>query len=219
MEATSTSAPRLTLEAALKNENGRPRGHAYGELLILRPVLRADLPALAGMLAENPLPHKPGPWTLQRLTKAYEDEKKPGLWNEQWRIYIAVDGGGRACGYARESSYWVPGLYRAEYWIALTHPQRDSAGIELVQLHSALLRDWNAARRINTRALTEDDQRREWFAACGFGLDYVEPDCVWQLGRLVGQEHWVSYSEGCAPEGSDPGEPERSAEISAAHEW
>jgi hypothetical protein len=57
---------QLDIAAVTRKLDGTPRGYAQGELLTLRPVLKEDLPALAGLLAEDPLPRTPGPWTLAR---------------------------------------------------------------------------------------------------------------------------------------------------------
>ena len=56
------------------------RGFAEGEHVVLRPVLESDLAGLAELMAQNPI--EALPWTRQRLTKQFKDEKEPGLWSK-----------------------------------------------------------------------------------------------------------------------------------------
>ena len=48
-----------------------------GELTKLRPVLEADLPAVVALFNAAPFPFgDQKPWTLARLKKKFDDEKK-----------------------------------------------------------------------------------------------------------------------------------------------
>src|SRR5688500_18322210 len=66
----------------------------------LRPVLEADLPRLAQLMAEAPhsFNWEQEAWTVPLLRKKFNDEKEPGLWSRTKRYLAVTDLNGALCG-------------------------------------------------------------------------------------------------------------------------
>src|SRR5688572_12425572 len=96
-----------------------------GELAKLRPVLEADLPALARLMSEAPFGFswEREPWTVQRLKKKFDDEKEPGLWGRTSKFYAVTDYAGALVGALREELDRLNG-YDIELHIALAREDR-----------------------------------------------------------------------------------------------
>lgn len=210
----------MTVESAQRDGAGAPRGFFRGEHLTLRPVLKGDLSGLAEMLAEDPLPWQPGPWTLARLEKMFDDKKSPGLWSAKgYRYFIALGPTGGVCGYVYEQDRGA-GVYSVQHWLGAGHPQRRAAGIELVTLHTRWLTDWHAARLVETRSLADSGEQAAWLTACGFELSCETPPHAWHMGALRPLHHysWFSAELRTMPPHST-GEPESSAAVEAVLDW
>jgi hypothetical protein len=218
-EQTQPKLEKLTTEQVRTHPDGTPRGFFRGEHITLRPVLKEDLPALAGLLAEDPQARTRGPWTLARLEKTFADEKEPGMWKDNLRMFVALDPAGLVCGYASERSE-TGGIYFVQHWLALGTPGRQAAGLELVGLHTKWLTDWHAAQVIDTRVLASSAEQAAWLAGAGFIPDTLVPIAYWSDGALQDQQHYIWLSP--ARQADEPwsvGEPVSSAEADAVLDW
>ena len=102
------------------------RGFCEGEHVVLRPVREADLPELARLLAENPYEREPLPWTHQRLKQKFEDKEKPGLWEDEKRIFAIARKSGGLVGFVRENQDWSPTICWNAMHVDQAAPDRDA---------------------------------------------------------------------------------------------
>lgn len=202
-----------------RDASGRPRGLASGPNLILRPLLEEDLPRLAQLMSEyEPAPSRE-PVTPQLLKKRFADDKSPGFWSDEAKLYGAVDGEGRLLGYVREVTMEYLRSIRVTYHIADKAPQREALGRELAALHMKLLKDWQRPWRVSSMLLAGDSLRAGWLASEGFVLDCTSQRSYWHMGRAVGLEYWVWFSpELLAMPRWSEGEPDYSRRGEAAGE-
>jgi hypothetical protein len=212
---------KLDIAAVLKQPDGRPRGFVTGEHLLLRPVLKTDLPALAGLLAEDPLPPKRGPWSLAKLEKLFDTADEPGLWGKEQRFFIVLDRqDGQPLGYVFEESEHWPGMFRAHYGLAKAVASGSTLGSELVRLHLDHLKAWLAPRRVMCNLLDCETDRPQWLLAQGFAADYLAPRHQWYLGRAVGLQQYVWLSDELRAQPAwSTGEPASSREVEPITDW
>lgn len=217
----ATRLEKLDSAEVLKSADGRPRGFITGEQLVLRPVLRSDLPALAGMLAEDPLPPKRGPWSLTKLEKLFDTADEPGLWGKEFRFFIVLDAQhGGPLGYVFEESEHWPGTFRTHYWLAEGVAQRADRGPELVRLHVEYLIAWLAPRRMVVNLLDCEMDRPRWLLASGFTADYLARRQQWHQGRAVGLQQYVWLSDELRAQPAwSSGEPASSREVEPITDW
>jgi hypothetical protein len=140
-----------------------------GEHAKLRPVLEADLPALARVMAEAPFGFswEREPWTVQRLKKKFEDEKEPGLWNRTSKFYVVTDQTGVLVGALREELDRLNGC-DVELHIALARGDRDALGQDALRSYMEYKRGWQGTLRIDMALLPVQAAEREWLLANGF---------------------------------------------------
>jgi hypothetical protein len=158
------------------------RGFAEGELVVLRPVKESDLLPLAQLMAECPYENEPIPWTYQRLKQKFEDKEKPGLWDQDSRIYTVLRKSGGVVGFIREAThagemYWC-GLHLAE-----SAADRDELGTELVAIYLRYKRHWHKPRRISFVLLRLETQKSNWLATSGFEEELVFHDAAFYRGK------------------------------------
>jgi len=176
--------------AAEAAEQKREVGFAEGEHVVLRPVLEADLPELAKLLAANPCDSKPQPWSLQRLKKRFEDKDDPGLWGKDERYFAVVRKTGGIVGFLREACEWKDGMYWNRLYIGEEHGDRDALGRDTVASYLAYKRKWHAPRRISFDVLRVEPGIGEWLSQAGFACEVTfelsmlyrgQPEalCVW----------------------------------------
>jgi RimJ/RimL family protein N-acetyltransferase len=160
-----------------------------GELTRLRPVLEADLPALAPLLAEAPLgfSFEREPWTLQRLTKRFEDEKSPGLWSARKRYYMVTDTAGTPVGALFEEVGRLGGS-EILFHVALARPDRDALGPDMLRAFLAYKCSWQNCPRLESAVLEPQAAERAWLAACGFEHEIHCAEAWLHQGRYVGLE-------------------------------
>jgi hypothetical protein len=177
-----------------------------GSLTKLRPVLEADLPGLARLMAEAPrgFSCERQPWTLQRLRKQFEDEKHPGLWGSKHRIFAITDRDGALVGAVREELERL-GSVDLELHIAAGHPQRDALGRDALATYVEYKRGWQYTPRIGLKLLEFQQAEREWAQACGFAFDLRAEEAWLHQGRFIAFEiyawhpDWVKANR--APDG------------------
>ena len=140
-----------------------------GQLTRLRPVLDADLPAMARLMAEaaRGFSWEREPWTVQRLGKEFEDEKKPGLWHRDKRFFAITDHAGALVGVLMEEQE-RSGRADIELHIAKSRTDRDALGPDALATYVEYKRSWQHCPRISTCVLEVQVAERAWLLACGF---------------------------------------------------
>ena len=173
------------------------RGFAIGEHVVLRPVLEDDLPVLANLLASNPSEPERLPWTHQRLVKKFEDEKAPGLWDEQGRKHVFTvlrKDGGEMIGYLREREDWNSGVYWCHFHLADSMASRAELASDLLTTYLAFKRKWHDLLRISFDILGCEEDKASWLAAAGFELELRRERMVLWLGQpqAICTHTWLS---------------------------
>lgn len=170
------------------------RGFERGERLTLRPVQTGDLAQLAAVMAEDPLPHRQQPWTLDRLKKEFEDEKSPGLWSDTARMFVAVLEDGTVAGYVEENPQaWLHALLL--YLHVLDGlPEREALGQELVDLHLAYRRRWYNDSLLLIDVVEPDQAKAEWLKRAGFSFEMRMERSALFLGRAVARDTYSLFS-------------------------
>jgi hypothetical protein len=161
------------------------KGFATGSHVILRPVLEADLEALAYLLGENPLGlgQDQLPWTAARLKKKFEDSDKPGLWDDNRFTLAVTRKSGELAGFIdceRERN--------GVHWIALHIREgladRDELGRDALAAFVALGRKWHVMPKVATALIDGEPHKQNWFADAGFELEIRAEESHLYLGEI-----------------------------------
>ena len=171
------------------NETIKEKGFAEGQHVVLRPVLEADLPELAKLMAENPL--EALPWTLQRLKKKFENKKEPGLWGKTDRVFVAVRTQGGVVGYLTERQSKQAGIYWGFTHVADARDDRDVLGRDLISAYLEYKQKWHNPLRLSFDILGCESAKAAWLQAGGFELELTCERMVMQLG---GPESICTYA-------------------------
>ena len=171
------------------------KGFATGEHVVLRPVLEDDLAGLAPLMASNPGEPDRLPWTTQRLKKKFEDEKEPGLWGKQSRMFVAVrKQGGELVGYLKQHKDENPGVYWC--WLQVADGLADRAELvkDMVQAYQAFMLAWHDPLRISFDVLSYEEDKAAWLTECGYPLELRRERMVLWLGepQAVCTHAWYS---------------------------
>lgn len=171
------------------------QGFAHGERLILRPVQEGDLADLARILAQQPGGGgKPLPWTEQRLRKQFEDEKDPGLWRSEAKVYAVVAQDGPLVGFVRESyEAWIQS-FLINFHVDDRSADRDALGRELVALYLDYLTRWHDPGMVTSEPLDLEADKRAWLEAAGFRYQFTQERAELYLGRAVGRCAYAWHS-------------------------
>ena len=186
------------------------RGFCEGEHVVLRPVREADLPELARLLAENPYEREPLPWTHQRLKQKFEDKEKPGLWEDEKRIFAIARKSGGLVGFVRENQDWSPTICWNAMHVDQAAPDRDVLGLDALKAYLKYKRKWHNPQRLSYSILRPETAKAEWLKLAGFELELTmervmlyrgvpEAECVYT---------WISPEAlaNCADDGPVAGE-------------
>lgn len=171
------------------------RGFAQGEHVILRPVLEADLPELAKLLAENPFDYEPQPWTHQRLKQKFEDKEKPGLWEDHKRYFAVVRKQGGLVGFLyEEQGEAFSSLLWNRFHISLAQPDRNEVGPDVLRTYFAYKQRWHDPQRICFSIASVETQKAQWLQDAGYELELELPHAVMHLGQPTGElvYSWIS---------------------------
>jgi hypothetical protein len=150
------------------------RGLAFGELVALRPVLADDLPALARLMAANPAEPERQPWTVTRLQKKFADEKAPGLWNRNDRLYhfiVARREDGAVVGYLREKQDWHGGMYFNHIHVAEQLADWQVLLRDALTTYRSFKQQWLEMLRISFDILGCEEEKAQCLEAAGYGLE------------------------------------------------
>ena len=163
-----------------------------GELTGLRPVLEGDLEALVHLLNESPLPFGDNiPWTVARLKKKYEDEKKPGLWDEEQRWYAVMKlADNTLCGILRET-HWRTGEYGLKLHIADSNPRRCELMSDALRTYVRFKDGFANASRINIDFLDIETEKEACLTEVGFIPQGRIPGVCFHLGE---RRDYIVYS-------------------------
>jgi len=195
MEQTTANMNDTTPALPVQSPATPERGFAEGEYVILRPVLEADLPELAKLLAENPYDRKPQPWTLQRLKQKFEDKDKPGLWEERERYFAVVRKKGGLVGFLHEEQ---GGAFSSMLWncfhISLALTDRNEVGPDMLRAYFAYKQRWHDPQRIGFSISSVQPDEAQWLAAAGYELELIIPHAVLYRGEPASELvfSWIS---------------------------
>jgi RimJ/RimL family protein N-acetyltransferase len=155
-----------------------------GELTGLRPVLEGDLEALVHLLNESPLPFGDNvPWTLARLKKKYEDEKEPGLWDDEKRWYAVTElVDNSLCGVLRET-HWRTGEFGVKLHLAHSNASRRELMTDAVLTFVRFKEGFSNANRINIDFLEIEEDKAASLADVGFIPQGRIPGVCFHLGQ------------------------------------
>jgi hypothetical protein len=171
------------------------RGFAEGEHTVLRPVLEADLPELAKLLAENPYDRAPQPWTHQRLKQKFEDKDKPGLWEERKRYFAVVRKQGGLVGFLfEEQGDTSAGVLWNSFHINLALPDRNALGADMLKTYFTYKQRWHDPQRICFSIASVQPDEAQWLTAAGYTLELEIPHAVLYRGEPASEMlfSWIS---------------------------
>jgi hypothetical protein len=175
------------------NETMKEKGFAEGKHVVLRPVLEADLPELAKLMAENPL--EALPWTLQRLKKKFEDKEEPGLWGKSQRYFAIVRQSGGIVGYLKEQEDAIRGMYWNEHHIQDSVADRSLLGLDAITAYMQYKQKWHNPLRISFDVLRPEQEKATWLEAAGFELELTQERVMFYLGQPEARCLYTWFSE------------------------
>jgi hypothetical protein len=195
MEPTDPKMNDATPTPPVQSPAVPERGFAVGEHVILRPVLEADLPELAKLLAENPYDREPQPWTFQRLKQKFEDKDKPGLWEESKRYFAVVRKSGGVVGFLYEEQSWAyAGAVWNRFHISLAAPDRAAMGADMLKAYFDYKQRWHDPQRISFSISSVQPDEAQWLAAAGYEMELEIPHAVLYRGEPASELlfKWIS---------------------------
>ena len=161
------------------------RGFATGEFVVLRPALESDLPELTKLLAANPADLEPEPWTIQRITKEFNDADGdiPGLWGKEQRYFTIAISDGTVVGFLKEKrgddgrSCWNR-LYIGEHI-----PNRTDLCADAAKTYLAYKCKWHNPTRIAFDALELEVSLTQGLELAGFELEMAMDQLLLYQGK------------------------------------
>jgi len=169
------------------------KGFAYGEHVVLRPVVEDDLKELARLMAEDPCDATP--WTHQRLKKKFENKEEPGLWGRTSRDYAILRKDGGIIGVLHESEDSNRGIFWNRLHIAEGLADRDELGIDTLRAYLAFKQAWCDLLRISFDVVRPEAGKAGWLGQCGFELELTQERKVLYLGQPEAQCTYTWFSE------------------------